>query len=591
MKLRPFVIRSHHPSIYPMKTDSGLQTHRSPAQFCMTLALMLLGSLTLNLVFCVAGFFAGKPISILQPSVAIAVSLILPPLFLYRRGRWSQTRIAFLCLSYCAILVIPILVAAQFRDVTCDGQTYQGSAVAKLAAGWNPVRDPENIDPVPYDWTLNNILRFPKGHWIAEAAIVKVTGNLEAGKALHLILAALSFLLVLSLLVQLGRSSPAVSVTLALLVSLNPVTANQCLSYYNDGQVCSLLISFVACSIYLIVRYGTIPLLLLAMITLNLSNMKFGALGLLVILGLVYCAALLIVRPSVPIFRVVSVFLGSLAVGVLLIGCNPYIVNFKLGGRPFYPFNRFTMANPMWAAQEIHQTPANFRGRGPVHTLLLSIFSRSSNEFIAEGRTVGPGHLKIPFTVSRSELETFTDVDAKVGGWGPLFGGIILLTAAAVLLLFRRRQPTGPFATLLVLIGAVALSILILPDHWNARYAPHLCLIPLATTIYIFSWETRRLRTLARIIAGAMALNVVLIAAPCFRSTYIKTKVLNRQLSQLVTSQNPVPVCFGELHFNRARFRSLGIDFREIPPPPNDPGTPLEGHVPAAQTTIYPDLP
>jgi hypothetical protein len=221
----------------------GIQNARAnPARFCLILVLMLLGSLTLNLLLCVAGFFAGKPISILQPSVAIGASLILPPILLGRQALWPPKRIALLCLSYCLILATSVAVATQFRDISTDGQSYQGTAMAKLAAGWNPVKDPENMDPVPYDWTLNNILRFPKAHWIAEAAIMKLTGNLEGGKGLHFILAAASFLLALSLFLELGRSSLAVSVLLALLVSLNPVTVNQCLSYYNDGKVSSLLV-------------------------------------------------------------------------------------------------------------------------------------------------------------------------------------------------------------------------------------------------------------------------------------------------------------------------------------------------------------
>jgi hypothetical protein len=570
----------------------GIQNARAnPARFCLILVLMLLGSLTLNLLLCVAGFFAGKPISILQPSVAIGASLILPPILLGRQAPWPPKRIALLCLSYCLILATSVAVATQFRDISTDGQSYQGTAMAKLAAGWNPVKDPENMDPVPYDWTLNNILRFPKAHWIAEAAIMKLTGNLEAGKGLHFILAAASFLLALSLFLELGRSSLAVSVLLALLVSLNPVTVNQCLSYYNDGMVSSLLVSFVACSIYLVLRYGNVPLLLLATITLNLSNLKFGALGLLVIIGLVYCAALLTVRPKVPILRICGVFIGSLILGVLFIGYNPYVVNFKLGGHPFYPFNSFTMANPTRVAQEIHQTPANFRGRGPIHSLLLSIFSRSSNEFVAEGRTMGPGHLKLPFTVTAAELQTFASTGTRVGGWGPLFSGIILMTGVVFALLFRRRQPHAPFVTLLVVLVAVAVSILALPDHWWARYAPHLWLIPLTITAYLFLWESSGMRRFAWVIGVTMALNVLLIAIPYFRANVIKTRGFNRQLAELDQRQEPVRVCFGELHFNRVRFKHLGIKYQEIPPPPNVHGTALEGFEPAAQTTIYPDLP
>ncbi|HEY6333425.1 MAG TPA: hypothetical protein VI756_29140, partial [Blastocatellia bacterium] len=163
------------------------------SQFCLVLALMILGSLTLNLVLCVTGFFVGKTVSVLEPCLAISLSLIAALLLIRRCWNWPPKRVALLGLVYILSLAVPIALAPRFHDVSCDGQTYQGSAVAKLAAGWNPIRDPENIDPVPYNSTLINILRFPKAHWIGESAIVKLTGNLESGKGLNLILAAVSF--------------------------------------------------------------------------------------------------------------------------------------------------------------------------------------------------------------------------------------------------------------------------------------------------------------------------------------------------------------------------------------------------------------
>jgi len=237
----------------------------------------------------------------------------------------------------------------------------------------------------------------------------------------------------------------------------------------------------------------------------------------------------------------------------------------------------------------VHQTPANFRGRGPIHTLLLSVFSASSNDFVAEGRTVGPGHLKAPFSVSRSELESFAGVDTKVSGWGPLFGGITVLTLIALGFLVRRRQPRGPFISLLIVLGAVTISVLLLPDHWNARYAPHLVLIPLAAAIYIILWETGGVRRFAWLIAATMVVNLVLIAGPCFWAAFTKTRTLNRQLSELVAHKQPVQVCFGELHFNRARFKSLGIKYQEVPFSQDVKGEPLAGFLPQAQTTIYSD--
>lgn len=552
--------------------------------FCRLLALLILATLSLNLVLCTATFFAGRSISTGQPLVSLLAATVVV-LAICKTGRWPGRYLALLFILFVTIFSASVALESQISDTTVDGQTYQGTAMAKLARGWNPVKDPQNIDPVPYTWILDNIVQFPKAHWIDEAAILKVTGNLEAGKAINIIFATSSFLLLLSLFLNLGCSK-TISTSLALLISLNPVTLNQLFCYYCDGLVSSLIICFVACCILLVHRYNRLSLALLALVTINLANLKFGALGLLIVMGSVYCIALVVFRKRTQASKIIPVFCLSLGFAVLFVGYNPYITNYKTGGHPFYPYNSFSESNPTRIMQEKYQTPANFRGRGPVHSLLFSIFSHASSNYQPETNTFGPARLKWPFTFTLSELKEFEAVDTRAGGWGPLFGGAFLLSIIAFVLLFRRKQPGAAFRVLLIVLLGVLSSVLALPDHWWARFAPHVALIPLAIVGYIVIFEGRRMKTFAWIIAGILALNSLLIAIPCFHHGVLESRALNRQLSAMAAKSTPTLVCFGPLHFNRIRFEHLGIRYIETAPLAGK-GMPLPGAMPEAATTIY----
>ena len=95
---------------------------------------------------------------------------------------------------------------------------------------------------------------------------------------------------------------------------------------------------------------------------------------------------------------------------------------------------------------------------------------------------VSPGpsvNLKLPCTVSLTEIKHFASPDVRVGGFGPLFGGALLLAiVVSGLLLWRypgRRCEHNGQIVLMALIGA---KTLLFSETWWARFAPQLWLIP-----------------------------------------------------------------------------------------------------------------
>ncbi len=189
--------------------------------------------------------------------------------------------------------------------------------------------------------------------------------------------------------------------------------------------------------------------------------------------------------------EVFTVSAGAFLLGLIIFGFSPYVTNTLSQGNPLYPAlgtDRSDYTAP--------QFPSNFTGRNPAFLLFYSIFAKSDNVRGPDKTAV----LKIPFTVSRDELEAFTDTNAKQGGFGPLFGGAILLAffvlAEALINLYRLRgrpirgnDPPDPerfeinrktnigiglFCSALVLS-----TCLINPASSLARFIPQMWLLPI----------------------------------------------------------------------------------------------------------------
>jgi hypothetical protein len=93
----------------------------------------------------------------------------------------------------------------------------------------------------------------------------------------------------------------------------------------------------------------------------------------------------------------------------------------------------------------------------------------------------------VPFTVTKSETEAFAEVDVRIAGYGPLFGGILLLALALGLaVVVRQIRNRRADWDIWLPVSAVVLTVLVVPEMWWARYFPQLYLLPLLCTAYLF---------------------------------------------------------------------------------------------------------
>lgn len=531
------------------------------AAFSFLVAFMLVAFLAALLVFVSVGFFAGWPITKIEPLLAAGVVLILPFVlkerFVDLNRRWKSAAVAL----FIAVLVLLLLTAVSVIDFSCDGQGYHGTAIYQLLDGWNPIYQPGRTD-APQSILGDAIVHYPKGSWYSAAALCTLVGKAEAGKATTMLFIAAAFFLALYATLRYSRLGLARSLILSALVALNPISLNQCLTYYVDGQVGALFTILVLSSCLLLRERGPLNIALIAFTILILINVKHTALVYGVVFGAAFALALCVLKEIKALPSLAKAYALGFLLG-LIVGYNPYVTNIRETGSPLYPFTFTpTKGNPKGNLQEnleVHQMPVTFRDRNRVDVLMRSIFGRCNNDYDWGTETFTGGPLKIPFTVGADEIACFKTVDTRVSGWGPLTSGILL---ASLIGFFLRKEP--PPRMFVVLVVCILATILAVPHTWNARYVPQLWLLPVMTVAVWWIGHSRRQHFAAAFLVILMFANLAMVSIPCFHSSYVATKNLRAQLRSLAAQDRVYSVAFGDYQFNRLRLREYGIRFRAV---------------------------
>jgi hypothetical protein len=373
-------------------------------------------------------------------------------------------------------------------------------AVIALAKGWNPVQhitlaqwNPEFASQAGAGIYVEH---YAKGAWFVEAAIYQATGNIELGKAANLILIVAAFVVSWSVLLRLGVGRKW-STALATVAALNPVAIYQSPTFYVDGQLASL---FTIC-LFLSIDYLRAPrrwvLALLACAFLLLIEVKFTGLvyAVLMISGLAAGAWMLGRRHAAVRYAVALFCLGVFAVGVP--GYQPYVTNTVNYGHPFYPaVGQEAGRNIQWK-----QAAPEFMAMNRVAKLGISVFSKSSNT---------NWEWKLPMSIYKSELVALTGADARYGGFGPLFSGVLIL--ALLLSIFTAKglaaSERKAYALLLTML---VVTILINPEAWWARLSPQLWLLPLIPVVAVVHGAGPARHWLAALVVALMLGNSMLV--------------------------------------------------------------------------------
>ncbi|BAI61774.1 hypothetical protein MCP_1702 [Methanocella paludicola SANAE] len=463
-------------------------------------------------------------------------------------------------------------IAGHFYDVSFDGQWYHQGAIHLLMNGFNPIyqQAPDNYPGALY------IDHYPGAFETISAVIGAFTHHIEDGKLLNIFLIVTAVLLIAPIIFDVFPGVDlAFAISVVLLAALNPISIYQSLSYYVDGASASLLAILVFLLLLSYKKMNRPLLLIMTSVIVLLVNIKF--------FNLVYAVVLVSGFIAICIFnhkssRLHYMLVISLLVG-LLFGAHPYITSLIDHGTPFYPVNG--ISQDMIAGD----MPPNLAGKNSLEQLVISIFSRSDFH-------KADAVLKIPFTFTANEIRSLYTTDARTGGFGPLFSGVVLLSVLiAILLMVVRTGDIDPMIKVILPMCVLLLvTVVINPGGWWARYVPQLWLIPLLLLLGAQQRFTSRLKILNYVLVLALLLNICMVAYSYYSYQQDITDKISRQISDIrsLTQDKPAHLYCGIFIAVQDRYKEQGIDFIFTDTPPDRQWSTLaEVEASYGQVTFY----
>jgi len=458
--------------------------------------------------------------------------------------------------NFSAVFLAAVIIISGFwfskttMDQSWDGNAYHQEAILQMVDGWS-----EFPDKLPKSTRYRSQLdTYPKAAWVISASIYSATSSLEGSKLLHFVLFACAFLFVFGALLQASPVSSVGALLIAAAAALNPVVIYQSQSFYVDGQLSSLFTALLGLVLLMLAGIRRNQLLLLAALIVLMINTKqtgvvYAGILTMALLALVYTYQ----REWFKRTMIAAVIGGLLGVGVF--GYSPYVTNTINHGNPVYP-----ILGRGGADFEAGHRPPDFNEMNGVNRLLRSTYSEPTVPKDA------PSVLRVPFTMTQDNYTSrFQGADIRLGGWGVLFSGALTLSLLGLPLLFF--VPGKPRNIGLALLGAVAVSVLVNPEAWWARFAPQWYLVALIPGALLLFGTRLPVRAFGLVIVLVLLINSSLVANTYYPFNKKVTAELNEYLTVIADTNLPITVYFGAFPSNRIRLQEAGISYQAVESP------------------------
>lgn len=472
-----------------------------------------------------------------------------------------------LSLTVFTIFITVTFITGKIYDKSWDGMAYHQLGIMELSKGWNPFYE-QLPDQSVESYYLNKpvnlnlyVNHYGKGVEIFSAALMSVTGNIESGKVIHILLFLAAFCFTLYTLLQFSQSKPPLILVISLIAASNPITLNQMFSFYIDSAVASMFLIIIT-QLALLVHRGikkednTPVFVSLFFAIIIMANIKFTGAIYLAWLCVVYAVLLLYLRMHSLLIRTFALAATAGLMAVCIAGVNPYITNTVHHGHPFYPIAGKNKVDVI-----INMMPTPLEDENRVEKFLMSTFSSTDNPPKTTNQIIP---YKIPFTFSMTELKAFMSEAVRLGGFGVLWSGILCITTLIfswLLFQLEKRQRVLLIALSVGILG----SVLINPVAWWARFVPQLWLFPV--TIVLFLAHAPYIK---RSLSVAMGLNILLffntlfVAVPYTYSVYVSTATANKIFREMKASGKTVYAYFDIFTPNVLKLESKKIPYRSV---------------------------
>jgi hypothetical protein len=523
---------------------------------CFLIAFGIINIFALTLLLTSLTFILGGQLTIFHLPLAILIAFFVN--YLVARSSLDQpvswkvfVRVSLIIFG---ILIVAIVLVVPFYDISEDGMWYHQEAVIQMARGWNPFKG-----NLPYDTSDDGSLWFnhyAKGPEIFQASIYILTGKIETAKATLLFVATGAFCLSVYFIYGLQIFSKLKAAFVSGLLVLSPWVVSQLLTFCNDGQTsCLLLYALLTCCL-IFREYKKHLIIMLCSVIITTINVKFT--------GILYIACFTGVLLIILLFRkktsfrpvLLSVLLSGLA-GILLVGFNPYVTNFVNNGHPFWPIMGKNKVDIITA-----EYPNSWRSLNRFQKLGLSLLTHT-DETTLWANANQEVDLKIPFTFNKTDIRYSCTPLVKMGGFGPLFSGILLLSVILLSWTLLNPYPPEKRYFLLVVLATLAGTIFIMEEACILRYVPQFWFIPVIIALASEFSAVKNIRYLRN------AIYICIVANICFSAmsipyNFFQTSKVSAQLKEMKKNGQVIPVNFGRMQSNRIKFEEKNIPYKVV---------------------------
>jgi hypothetical protein len=523
---------------------------------CFLIALGIIDIYAFTQLLTSLSFIFGGHLTIFHLPLAITISLFVN----YQVARSSMekpvSRTVFMrtSLLILGILIVAVVLVTPFYDMSEDGMWYHQESVIQMARGWNPFK--RNL---PFDTSDDGSLWFnhyAKGLEIFQASIYILSGKIETAKAALLFVATGAFCLSVYFIYGLQFFSKLKTVFVSGLLVLSPWVVSQVLTFCNDGQTsCLLLYALVTCCL-IFREYNKSLIILLCSVVISTVNIKFT--------GILYIACftgillfVLLIRKKTSFRPVLLAVLLSGITGIVLVGFNPYVTNFVNNGHPFWPIMGKNKVDIITA-----EYPNSWRSLNRFQKLGLSLLTHT-DETTLWANPNQEVDLKIPFTFNKTDIRYSCTPLVKMGGFGPLFSGILILSVILLSWTLLKPYPPDKRYFLVVVLATLTGTILIMEEACILRYVPQFWFIPPIIALASEFSAVRGIRYLRN------ALYICIVVNICFSVMSIpyniaQTAKVYAQLKEMKKNGQVIPIDFGRMQSNRIKLEEKNIPYKVV---------------------------
>ena len=448
------------------------------------------------------------------------LSIVIPIIiYLFKDIDTKKSKITVIIIYLFLLLIMPFIYNKTY-DLTVDGNSYHKTAIAFIKNGWNPIYETTR----QFQKNNNNVVKidksdrmdlwiehYPKATWIIAAVIYNMTGNIESGKCITLILSIMLFTITYNVLRKILDKKW--STIISLITVLNPIVLVQMFTYYVDGIMGILFLMEILLLFMVKPTEKTNKILWMCLISICtiFTNIKYtGLLCSGVIAATFYFYWLIKYRKNTDyksIFKKITIcFTIVFFIAIFLVGANSYIKNTIDHKNPLYPIVGKDKVDIITTMQ-----PKSFGNKNMFEKYFISLFSKTENVSYGSKEPT----LKLPIKVYKSEIDELYAADTRIGGFGPLYALVFILTIPvfiySIIKILRKEKDKAQYIILPII--AILVSSLLVKEIWWARYVPQLYLFQVGTLvslIYMRKYNKSKINcAVTLVILAAIILNLL----------------------------------------------------------------------------------